>query len=242
MPFRELKMLKQIGETLWSWEQPVKMGLGITFPTRSVVARLSDGGLVVHAPLRLDDETAAEIEALGRVRHVIAPNVFHHLYFGHASERWPDATTHAARGLARKRPDLRIDSVLGEGPAPAFAEEFVPVEIGGTAVRETVFVARASGTLVVTDLVFNIHETENWVSSLFFGLLGVRGKASQSPLYRLATKDRARAGAACASLLEADWDRLVMSHGEIVEGDAKAELSRGARWMLGGASLAQSGA
>lgn len=224
--------LIQIDEDLWSWERPVSMGLGFTFPCRSAVIR-SDDGLIVYGPLTLDAETAQAIDALGEVRHLIGPNVFHHLFFGEAAARWPGAVKYGSRGLARRRPDLAFDVLLDGAAAPSLGG-VQALFVRGTRVEEVVLVTPRSGSLVVADLVFNVQETANWVSSLLFGLLGVRGRVAQSPLYRMATRDRAAAAASCEAILGAEWNRLVMSHGRIVEHGGPAALREGLGWMLGG--------
>ena len=52
------------------------------FGTRMTVVRLSDGGLFLHSPIRLDGGLRAQLDALGEVRAIVAPNRFHHLFAG----------------------------------------------------------------------------------------------------------------------------------------------------------------
>jgi hypothetical protein len=90
---------------------------------------------------------------------------------------------------------------------------------------------------VITDLVFNITEPPNLVSSIFFGMLGVKGKVKQSPAFRfIATKDHAAAATSLREILALDWTRLIPAHGPVVEVDAKARFAEGTSWMLSGAT------
>src|SRR5215470_9564532 len=84
------------------------------------VLRLSDADLLVHSPIELDAERRAQVEALGRVTHLYAPNLFHHLHLGEWIAAFPSARVHAPKDLEKKRPDLRRDRVHGASPEPAF--------------------------------------------------------------------------------------------------------------------------
>ena len=44
------------------------------------VLRLSDGSLWVHSPVCLDDDLAAALAELGKVKHIVTPNYEHTKY------------------------------------------------------------------------------------------------------------------------------------------------------------------
>src|SRR5207253_182649 len=50
----------------------------IHYPTRMAVIRLSGGGLFLWSPIPLTDGLRAEVDALGEVSHIVAPNSLHH--------------------------------------------------------------------------------------------------------------------------------------------------------------------
>src|SRR5262245_59263104 len=110
-------MLTRLDEGLFSAETEIPLPLGARLPLRMTVLRLGDGSLCLHSPVAIDDALATEIAAQGEVRHIVAPNLLHHLFVKAALDRYPRALLHAARGLAEKRPDLRIDHVLGDRDA-----------------------------------------------------------------------------------------------------------------------------
>jgi hypothetical protein len=97
---------------------------------------------------------------------------------------------------------------------------------------EVVFLHRPSRTLIVTDLLFNITEPKGWQSKLAFTVAGVRGKFAQSRLVRMVTKDRSAAREACRKILAEDFTRVIVTHGEIVNEDARARMESGLAWML----------
>ena len=226
--------LSPIATDLWHFEDRVRIMPGVWFPVRSVVVRLPDGALLILAPLPIDDALAAELAELGPVRHLVAPNLFHHLYFADAQARYPEATSYGVRGFSKKRPDLTFDQQLSDEAPDAWGGALEPMAIEGTKVSEIVFRHPASRTLIVTDLVFNMHDAVTWTSGLFFRLLGVFGRTRQSPLWKNVTPDREAARRSCDRVLAKDFDRLVVAHGDIVETGGPDALRSGLTWMLAG--------
>lgn len=227
-------MLQQLDDGIWTATTRQRIPGGVTLPAAMFVIRLDDG-LWIHSPIAIDDALAAQIDALGPVRHLVSPNLFHHLHLGPASQRWPDATVYAAPGLRAKRVDLRIDVELQEGQQP-WGEAVEIVEIHGVPeLDEFVFLHRPSATLVLCDLVFNIHEDPRLGTRLILRMVGVWQRLRQSKLWRGATKDRATAAASCERLLELEFSRIVMAHGVPAEGDdLRARLRDALEWMLAG--------
>jgi hypothetical protein len=226
--------LERLDDDLWCANtfQPIP---GAVLPARMFVVRLADG-LWIHSPIKLDDALAAEIEALGPVRHLVAPNCFHHLHMGPASARWPDARVYAPPGLRAKRADLRIDVDLRDGEHP-WGDAFEQVEVAGVpALGELVFLHRPSATLIVCDLVFNIHESSSFMTKLVLRMVGVWQRLAQSRLWRSYTKDRGAAARSCARVLELEFTRVLASHGRTAEGpEVREQMREGLAWMLAGA-------
>ncbi|MCA9719082.1 MAG: DUF4336 domain-containing protein [Myxococcales bacterium] len=212
-------MLSQIDENLWAAEHDLFMPGRVHFRTRMTVIRLRGGGLVLHSPVPIDDALAAELAELGPVKHIVAPNKVHHLYFGPAAARYPEAETWGAPGLAKKRSDLRFGHVLTDGDPPPWHETLEPRFIGGIPfVHETVFFHHPTRTLILTDMFFHITASANRRSRWFFKLLRVFGRPGQSPLVRWSTKDKTAAGAALRGVLDWDIARAVPAHGAPLEG------------------------
>lgn len=66
---------------------------------------------------------------VGPVRHLYAPNLFHHSWIGDWARAYPTARVHAPAGVARKRRDLRIDRPHGSSVEPAFDGDVEEVPI-----------------------------------------------------------------------------------------------------------------
>jgi len=161
-----MSQLQPLAEGLWSWPSSIKLG-PFRMPRRAVVAKLPSGGLWLHSPNDLDDAVRAELDALGPLEHVVAPNQFHHAFLGRWHRACPDAVVHGAPGLAEKKPDHHFDRVLTGEPDPAWGGVFDQRLIGGAAkVNEVVFLHRPSRTLLLTDASFHIgHEAPSSCAS-----------------------------------------------------------------------------
>jgi hypothetical protein len=142
---------------VWVGEGPVVSFVGFPYPTRMVVVRLSNGGLFLWSPIALSPELKAAVDALGPVRFLISPNKLHHLALGAWKAAYPEARLFASPGVRKKRPDLRFDADLGDGPDPAWAADLDQVMVRGGAMDEAVFFHRASGTAIFTDLIENFR-------------------------------------------------------------------------------------
>jgi hypothetical protein len=225
--------------TIRTFEMAQVLPGGFHMPVRTTALPLEGGGLALVSPIRMTDEIAKEVAALGPVRFLVAPNLLHHLYLADATARWPQARVLAPRGLAAKRPDLRIDAFLEDGLPPELAATIRAVKIeGAPSVDEHVFFHEPSRTLVLTDLVFNVTAPRGLVANIALWLVGCRGKLAQSRAWRFFVKDRSRAAKSARALLALSFDAAIVAHGETIPAGANAKLERALAWMASGDALA----
>ena len=225
-------MLQSIDNDLWCVPNDVFLPGGVHFPGRMTVIRLSDGGLLLCSPVPIDDPLQAALEGLGPVRHVVAPNLFHDLFVKAAAERFPDATVHVAAGLPERLPGLRVDAILD---GSAWPDDLDAVTIGGVPrLTETVLLHKASRTLVVTDLVFNLHAYRGWMTDVVLWAVGARKRLARSRSMRLMTRDAGAAAESARHILALDFDRLVMAHGDIVHTGGRDALAAALATMAEG--------
>ncbi len=212
----------EIVKDVWASRAAVDPGPGFSMDTRMTILRLGDGSLLLHSPVALSDAQATAIDRLGTVRHLVSPNLLHHRYLEQATRRWPDARVWAAPGLAEKAPDLRIDEVLASGsPWPGIDV----LEISGwPRLQEFVFSHRPSGTLLVTDLLFNEPTAHNLPTRLFLRAGGAYGRFAVSRFMKSMVAAKAAFADSLRPLLELPVERIVMAHGEVLETDARTRL------------------
>jgi hypothetical protein len=125
---------------------------------RAIVIRLDDGSLFILSPIQLTADVHADVDRLGAVKYLIAPNHLHHLYLGDWSQAYPDVRLYASPRLAPKRRDLTFYKTLAtDTPEPEWAGQ-IDQCIFGTGngwIDELVFFHRASRTVIFTDFVMD---------------------------------------------------------------------------------------
>ncbi len=216
-------MLQRIDDTLWCVAAPLSL-LGLQIGTRMTIAKLADGSLWVHSPVAASDALCEAVESLGPVRHLVASNLYHHLFVGEWKRRYPDATLHGPMALAKKRPDLELDAHLSETPHPTWKDHFEPLHIDGSMIDETVFLHRPSRTLISSDLTENFASSDHLLTRLYLKAGGIHGRIGLHRALRLVYRDRAAASQAVERVLSRDFDRIVVAHGDVIERGGKDAL------------------
>ncbi len=238
-PYAPLNAPKPFGDEIWVVDGPEihlhAFGLKLPCPTRMTLVRLSGGGLFVHSPVELDAELAGRVEALGKVRWLIAPNTMHYWWIPEWSERFGEAEVHAAPGLRRwARRSLPITANLGPGPAPGWGGEIDQVIVRGDRLTEATFFHRRSQTLILTDLIENF-EPGRVRSRLLRRLIQLSGRSRGGPPNELRLaflRHRPALRAALRKMIAWEPQRIVVAHGLCFEADAVEVLKRAFAWVL----------
>lgn len=226
--------LQSFGPDIWLADGSEADVAGFRYPTRMVVIRLTGGGLFVWSPVALSASLAAEVEALGEVRHLVAPNSLHHLFLGEWRQAYPQARLYAAPGLRGRRGDLDFDADLGDTPPPAWAADLDQVVVRGNAITtEVVFFHRRSGSVLFTDLIqhFRPGWFTGWRALVARLDLMVATEPSVPRKFRAAFFDRKAARTAVQRILEWPSSKVLMAHGAPIEQDARAFVVRAFRWL-----------
>ena len=226
----ENEVLTRVTEGVWIDTGPVSI-VGMPFTTTMTALRVRDG-LLLHSPLPMTPARRAAVEALGPVTHLYAPNTFHHLWVGDWAAAFPRARLHAPRGLARKRPDLRIDRVHGDAPEPNFAGVIDEVSIAGFRLEECALVYRPARAAVVADLVHNIGRPQNAWTRTYAGAMGFYGRVALSRVIRwTGFSDRSAARHSLDAMLGHAFDHLVVGHGAPLASGAHDALAAAYEWL-----------
>jgi hypothetical protein len=201
------------------------------------VVQLSGSRLFLHSPVPLDAALRRDLDNLGEVVFVVSPNKIHHLSIGEYIDAFPRAKAFASPGLPERRADLAFDGVLGDQPDPGWAAELDQAAVRGNVFfAEIVFLHRASRTLIVTDLVENLDsETASVFGRTLARLFGVGSEPVASPEHRLYTTDAAAAAESLERIRSWDFERIVLSHGALIESDGRAVMDAVAQHLLSGA-------
>lgn len=215
-------------DCIWIMDYPVEL-LGVAFNARMSVIRLANNKLILHSPGPIDDVVAEAIAELGVVCYIVAPGLFHHMHVKQAQDRYPRAETYICPGVERRDSSLRFDRVLGSH-APAVWCGMIEQELirGGKYVWEVAMLHKPSKTLLLVDSIeYFTDQTSgtNWQFKLLWKfVLRMWNKPKPAPEYRRGWR---AALPSLSRILEWDFEKIVLSHGDNVLRDAK-DLARSA--------------
>src|SRR5262245_13292101 len=191
--------------------------------------RLGDGRLLLHSPGPATPALRAELDALGPVGFVVVPQA-HGRYAAHAAKAWPGAQLLAAPAPSRKQGSVRFHGSLADDAPEAWRGQVETHLVQGFRLNEVVLFHRASRSLVLIDLCFNVQRAATRTAQLFFRLDAMWQRFGPSWLIRaLAVSDRAALRRSLERILRWDFERIVPGHGDVIERGGPAAL-RAAWW------------
>lgn len=238
-----LGILKSFGPELWIadggviWmDYPVG---AIPFTTRMVVVRLPGDLLWLWSPIEIMPSLQDQVDALGRVAHIVSPNAIHYAHIPEWSHAYPEARVWAAPGVHER--------ALGQGTQIAFSDELTDaaphawrdavdqhIFKGSRLLPEVTFYHRASRTLILADLIENF---EPGAMPRFYDWM-MRLAGSQHPDGKLPIDLRltylghkATARQSLDHLLAWQPEKIIIAHGRCYEENGVAELERAFRWL-----------
>ncbi len=226
--------MKKFGEDIWiAGGASLEVG-GFSYNTRMAVIRLSDGGLFIWSPIQLTEKVKAEVDALGSVSHIVSPIKYHHLFIADWQAAYPDAKTHAAPGLTKRRKDLRFDAELQDGPDLAWADVMdQAIFFGNPMLEEVIFYHRPSRTVLFCDLLqqFPAEHFTGWRRTIARLDLMIGPEPTVPRKFRVAFINRRAARTALERILNWQADRLIIAHGDVIEQAATDTLRRAFTWL-----------
>ena len=227
-------MLDQFADDIWIADGETVSVLGFHYPTRCAVIRLGGTDLLVWSPVALCADLKAQVDALGTVTYLIAPNHLHHFFVAQWQAAYPQAKLYAAPLLANKRPDLQIDGTLCDTAEPVWAAFLDQAVLQNKLTTEVVFFHKPSGTVIFTDLIqqFPSGWHHGW-RALIARLDLMVGNAPNVPCkFRLGFTNREQTRHQVQRILLWPIDRILMAHGQPVKQDGRAVLRRSFTWLL----------
>jgi len=220
----EIGRARSLAPDLWVVDHPFKIG-PVAVGTRTTIVRLGDGRLWVHSPGPLNEALVDDVRGLGTVGCLVAPNLYHHMFLGDWLEAFPEARIHAVAGLEKKQPGLRIDEVLGDEAPAAWKETLEQLPTGGVPeLDEIVFLHPATRTLILSDLCFNVQRSESFLTRAFMRVNAAWQRFTPSRLFKSFIKDRNVLRGDVERILEWDFDRVIVAHGDVLEHGGPEEL------------------
>jgi hypothetical protein len=205
-------------ENLWSVQGTMPDG---KTRRQMTVAKMSDGRLMIHNAIALEDALMSELEAFGKPSFLVVPSGYHRMDARVFKERYPSLTVLCPSGH-RKRVEqvIKVDGSYDDAPK----DDAVSLRhLDGLKGNEGVLqVTSPEGTsLVFNDAINNLPQMGG-----FFGFLfAPTGRPSVPRLARwIMVKDKPAFRAQLDALADTSkLQRIIVSHGEIIASDpAKA--------------------
>lgn len=227
-------MFRLLGANIWDHEIPIRFG-GIPLWHRMTVIRLTNGGLLLHSPTRLDVASQEQFQKLGPIVAIVAPSWWHDLYLREYLNAYPDARLYGAPTLLRWNRSLASAEVLRESEPSLWKGEIDQIHVQGIGLflDEIVFYHRPSRSLIVADLLFNLSEKDAWITrALGSMVIGSFPGCRFARLYRLAVTDHRRMRSAVERILDWDFEQIIVGHGAVVDKNGKEVFRREFRWLF----------
>jgi len=227
-------MLRKLGPEIWISDGASVDVIGFKYPTKMAIIRLTNGSLLIWSPITFSDELHSQINTLGVVRHIIAPNSLHHLSISGWQKAYPNAKVYAPPKLRDKRKDITFDYDLGNTPDSCWIEEIDQVIMEGNLITsEVVFFHKASGTILFADLLQQFPKDwfSGWRKITASLDLMLEHEPTVPRKFRLAFFNRNAARLSLISIKAWPVKIVLMAHGEPVTENATAFIRKAFSWL-----------
>uniref|UniRef100_A0A2A4YV28 DUF4336 domain-containing protein n=1 Tax=OCS116 cluster bacterium TaxID=2030921 RepID=A0A2A4YV28_9PROT len=215
-------MIEKLDEYIWVKDSHFR-ALGCKGSIRMTIVKTSKG-LLIYSPVLISFEEVEQINAIGEVFAIVAPNLFHHMYFVEFVLHFPNATCWVPEGLAEKVNHLPMHKNL-DVQKPIFAtNEVQQMEVNGHNLNETVFYHTASQTLITADFLYNYQAEQHWGEKIFFWLLGCYGKVAVPFYHALGILNKPLFSQSLSHIFKLPMRRVIMSHGRILNAENAEKL------------------
>lgn len=211
-----------LAENLWLLAYPLKM-LGADLRRNVTLIRLRSGKLVIHSTAPFTPEDVAAIRALGEPGWLLDGILRHDTFAEEGRMAFLGVPYLAPEGFS----ELIGFATTTIVPAPIeWDGELLALEIqGAPEARDTALFHVPSRTLILTELVFNFGSDEPiWTELLLRAAVGGVHHPGMSRPFKAGVKDEAAFRSSLAAILEWDFDRVIVGHGDVIENGGKAKL------------------
>ena len=214
-------MLRQIDTRLWVNEVSFSL-LGIDFGNRMSCIQLPDDSFCLHSPTKFDLDTYQSLAEKGSIKFLIAPSLMHNLFVMDWKAQNTESQILAPTAAKKLQVDQSLNELKQEQIKQLFQGDLGCVAIEGMPMlQEFAFIHHPSKTLILTDLAFNFAgKLPSW-TALFLKLYGAYNKFGPTITIRALVKDKQAFAKSLTKILEYDFERIIVSHGEIVESGGK---------------------
>ena len=215
--------MQPLAENLWLLRYPLTL-LGADLNRNVTVMRLGSGELVIHSTGPFTPAEVAAISALGKPRWIMDTMARHDTFAKEGRAAFPDAVYLAPPGFS-ETVGFPTEPLVNQ---PDWNGEIEVQTLDGVpSMKEHAVFHRPSRTLIVADLFFNFGpDAPKWTRALMIAAVGVRHDPGMARSMRLTVKNKGALRSSLARMMEWDFDRLIVGHGDPIETGARARASQ----------------
>jgi hypothetical protein len=221
---------KTFCSTLTTFSASFKLA-GVEIGNRMTVIKCDNDKLWVHSPILLDTKTKQALSGMGDVTWAISPNLFHYLHVHSFHSHFPNCALFGVNGIEKKEKKCSFNLLNNNSADELWHPPIKQLQIQGMPnANEVVFLHPESKTLIVTDLLFNCYPTKLW-SKLFLKLNGAYNKCCSTRIFKSFISDKNKFKDSIDQLLTWDFDRIILTHGNIIEKNGKEIFEKSFSWL-----------
>ncbi|MEM9843950.1 MAG: DUF4336 domain-containing protein [Pseudomonadota bacterium] len=225
-----------MADDVWLIDSGPSEEMRLPLPTRAVLVRLGNGATWLYAPARFTDALRDEIDAIGPLRHIVAPTATHLEPLPDWLHAYPEAQFWATEPGAKRAGSLSSARYLKADRAEAAWEDDLRqlVVQGNPSHPEAVFFHRASDTLILADLISAVETAHlsPWLRPVVW-LMGLDDAVGRMPRrVRRGVRDEQAFADSLERIINWGPRRILLRHGRWYRRDGVGELERAFRKIL----------
>lgn len=215
---------RQIAPEVALLQYPLR-AFGVNFGRNVTLLRLRDGRIVVHSTAPFSPTDVAAIRRFGEPAWLVDATLLHDTFAKPARAAFPAIPYLAPPGFEQAS---GVATQPLHPPPPEWAGEIDVIAIDGLRkIREHAFFHRASGTLVLADLLFHFPgETRGWPRFFVRSVMRLPQLRGISTFFRLMIRNREKFTRSMERILALEFTRIVVAHQAPFEGEARPALVR----------------
>ena len=228
---------------------------------RATIIKVETGALAVFSPVALTDDVRSKIQSMGNnVKYISAMDLEHHIYVTPWAKAYPQAEIIGVEGLPEKRekdPEtkgIKFSHVFTQSNkndmriSEEFDNEFEYEYLHAHQNKELIYYHKPTKTMIEADFIFNLPAFEQYsrsgdsatsgiLTKLFTGLMNTRNDATWQRRflwYVAGSRDRAGFSESVNRMKHWDIQRIIPSHGDVIEPGARGVFDNITLWYRQG--------
>jgi hypothetical protein len=201
--------------------------LGIDFRRNVTLLRLADSRVVVHSTAPFTEQDITAIRRFGEPSWLVEATLMHDTFAKEGRAAFPDLRYFAPDGFTKAS---RIPTEPLGSPPSDWKDEVDVLKLDGNRMNEHALFHRRSATLVVADLFFSFpRETRGWARFFVRHIMRLPRLFGMSVFFGMTISDRQAFKSSMKTLLQWNFERVVVAHLEPVDKDAKRTVEQALR-------------